>query len=173
MLPVIKPKSRFIERVTRMGNELVLYADYGTLRLTPKSANVVRVSYVPDGAKQDGMFRMEERPGVVCGETYADWSFRESEDIIEMELPGITAVVKRQSGAVSFQRKDGRCLFTEREQEPKEFEAFETYRLADAPQHTRRVETADGVKEILEDPEKVPTGTAYHVRFHVTPGDEA
>ena len=173
MLPVIKPKSRVIRSAEREGDELILRADHGTLCLTPKSADIVRITYTPEGSGPDGMFRMKERPGVVCGETFADWSFRESDDLIEMKLPGITAVVARQSGAVSFVGKDGKCLFAERSSEPKEFEAFETYRLADAPQRTRVVQTADGAKEILEDPEKIPTGKAYHVRLCFTPGDEA
>ena len=173
MLPVIKPKSRAIRSAERVGDELILRADFGTLCLAPKSADIVRVSYTPEGSGSGGMFPMKERPGVVCGETFADWSFRESDDLIEMKLPGITAVVARQSGAVSFVGKDGKCLFAERSSEPKEFEAFETYRLADAPQRTRVVQTADGAKEILEDPEKIPTGKAYHVRLHFTPGDEA
>lgn len=173
MLPVIKPKSRAIRSAERVGDELILRADFGTLCLAPKSADIVRVSYTPEGSGSGGMFPMKERPGVVCGETFADWSFRESDDLIEMKLPGITAVVARQSGAVSFYGNDGKCLFAERSYEPKEFETFETYRLADAPQRTRVVQTADGAKEILEDPEKIPTGKAYHVRFHFTPGDEA
>ena len=173
MLPVIKPKSRVIQSAVREGDELILRADHGTLCLTPKSADIVRITYTPESSGSGGMFPMKERPGVVCGETFADWSFRESDDLIEMKLPGITAVVARQSGAVSFYGKDGKCLFAERSSEPKEFEAFETYRLADAPQRTRVVQTADGAKEILEDPEKIPTGKAYHVRLHFTPGDEA
>lgn len=173
MLPVIKPKSRVIRSAERVGDELILRADHGTLCLAPKSADIVRITYTPEGSGPDGMFRMKERPGVVCGETFADWSFRESDDLIEMKLPGITAVVARQSGAVSFCGQDGKCLFAERSSEPKEFEAFETYRLADAPQRTRVVQTADGAKEILEDPERIPTGKAYHVRLCFTPGDEA
>lgn len=110
---------------------------------------------------------------MVCRDSFGKWSFLEEDDRIVLTLPKVTVCVARGTGAVSFFAPDGKLLFAEREREPKEFEAFETYRLSSGEQRTKTVETADGVKEILEDPEKVPTGTSYHVRWHFSLREEA
>ncbi len=167
MLPVIKPKSREILQVERREDVLVLRADYGTLYLEPKSESIVHVTYAPEEVSG------KERPGVICKETFGEWSYRETEKRILMILPRVTVSVKRKSGAVSFFTPEGKLLFAERNSEPKEFEQFETYRLADVEQKTRIVETADGKKEILEDPLKIPTGPSYHIRWHFMPANEA
>lgn len=168
MLPVMKPKSRTITACERKGDTLWLRADFGTLVLCPKSERIVRVIYTLDEAPSGA-----ERPGVVCGQSFGDWTFEESDQEIVLTLQGVTVRVLRKSGAVSFFRPDGRKLFSERSRDPKEFEQFETFRLADIPQKTRIIDTADGKKEVLEDPVRIPTGKSCHIRLHFTPGDEA
>lgn len=168
MLPVVSPKTRRITKSQREDDTLLLYADYGVLSLCPKSESIVCVTYAFDPS----MPKME-RPGVICEQSFSDWDYREDPREIVMTLPGTTVRVLRSSGAVSFYTPDGRKLFSERSREPKEFERFETYRLADLPQKTRIIDTADGKKEVLEEPVKAPAGVSCHIRWHFTPGEEA
>ena len=64
-------------------------------------------------------------------------------------------------------------MFKERDKDPKDFEEFETFRLAGVEQKTRTIDTADGKKQVLEDPLKVSTGKSYHIRFNFELKDEA
>jgi alpha-D-xyloside xylohydrolase len=177
MLTPIKPKSREINKVERKENTLFLYSDYGILALEPKNENIVRVIYTVRDSLSD-----KEKPGIVMKDSYGDWDFTENDSSIELCLKNIKVSVNKGNGAVSYYAKggacegkdiDGRLLFKERDIDSKEFEEFESLRLAGVPQKTRIIETADGKKEVLEDPFKVSTGKSYHIRFNFELGDEA
>lgn len=177
MLTPIKPKSREINKVERKENTLFLYSDHGILALEPKNENIVRVIYTVRDS-----FSEKEKPGIVMKDSYGDWDFTENDSSIELCLKNIKVSVNKGNGAVSYYAKggdcegkdiDGRLLFKERDIDSKEFEEFEAFRLAGVPQKTRTIETADGKKEVLEDPLKVSTGKSYHIRFNFELNDEA
>ena len=168
MLIANAPKSRQIGHVERKGDRLILRSAYGTLFLEPKREAIVRVVYSVHGEISD-----KEKPGVIRKETYRDWTYTEEETQVRLMLPALSLIIRKDSGAVSFYGKDGELLFKERDRDPKEFEEFETYMLADTEQKTRVIQTADGKKEVLEEPVKVPAGKSNHIRFHFELGDEA
>ena len=167
MLTPIKPKSRGIKKVERKGNALFLYSDNGILVLDPKSENIVRVIYTV----QEELSK-KEKPGIVLKDSFEEWNYKETEKTIELFLNGVTVCVRKDSGSVSYYSA-GKLLFKERDIDAKEFEEFESLRLAGVPQKTRIIETADGKKEVLEDPLKISTGKSYHIRLNFELGDEA
>ncbi len=169
MLTAISPKSRKIDTVSREGNELLLHSEFGILELSPKSENIVRVRFTisPD-------FSDKEKPGTLSRDSISNWTYLEHDDLIEMIVAdNISVKVNRESGSVSFFDKSGKLLFKERDHEAKQFEEFELFQLADAPQKTRIIDTADGKKEALEEPLKVSIGKSFHIRFFFELGDEA
>ncbi len=168
MLTAIPPRSRQITKVERKDNALFLRSEYGLIRLAPKSENIVRITYTVNEA-----FSEEEKPGVVAKDPFADWTYSETEKEVKLALPKAAAVISKDSGAISFKDGNGDLLFSGDKELPVEFEEFETFILADAPQKTRIIETADGKKEILEDPLKISTGKSEHIHFRFALGDEA
>ena len=172
MLTAVRPKSREIKRIEREGDRLLFYSDHGVLALEPKSDSIVRVLYTVQEH-----FSGKEKPGVVRKETCGDWSYTELKETVELSLKSIKVSVKKESGAVSFFKTcgtgDAQLLFKERDKDPKDFEEFETFRLAGVEQKTRTIDTADGKKQVLEDPLKVSTGKSYHIRFNFELKDEA
>ena len=167
MLTPFKPKSREIKKVERKGNALFLYSDNGILVLDPKSENIVRVIYT----MQEELSK-KEKPGIVLKDSFEEWNYKETEKTVELFLNGVTVCVRKDSGSVSYYSA-GKLLFKERDIDAKEFEEFESLRLAGVPQKTRIIETADGKKEVLEDPLKISTGKSYHIRLNFELGDEA
>ncbi len=191
MLTAVKPASRKIGSVTRQKDSLVLKSEHGTLRLTPKSENIVRVEYCPSPDKPgqgagDGDSDAPEKspdksaascdhitPGVIDRATFGGWSYTEEDGRISLTLPDLMVCVNTATGSVSFYDGSGRLIFKERDNDPKEFEEFVMYRLSSDKQKTRIIQTADGSKEVLDEPEKEAAGNSYHIRFNFELGDEA
>lgn len=167
MLTAFRPKSRKILSVERKGDVLLLVSEYGRLKLEPKSDSIVRVTYTTGEEFSD-----KEKPGVIIREAFGDWDYEENEKEAELRLKNLTVRVNKDTGAVGYY-DNSRLLFKERDKDPKEFEEFETFRLAGTEQKTRIIDTADGRKEVLEDPLKISTGKSYHIRFSFELGDEA
>ncbi len=168
MLTATKPKSRRIGRIERKDDALFLYAPYGTLRIEPRSERIVRVTYT---VQED--FSRKERPGVIRREPFGDWTWSEAEEEAVLSLPQLTLRIGKADGAVRYEDPNGRLLFSEAPGVPREFEEFDTYRLADVEQKTRIIETADGKKEMVEEPKKEFTGKSFHIRHRIVLGDEA
>ena len=173
MLTAIRPKSREIKKVERKENTLFMYSDHGILALEPKGKNIVRVIYTVKDA-----FSGKEKPGIMQNDSFGDWNYKEEEKSVELILNKIIVSVRKDTGAVSyyladFLKNERTLLFKERDTDPKEFEEFETFRLAGVPQKTRIIDTADGKKEVLEDPLKVSTGKSFHIRWNFELREEA
>ena len=169
MLTAVKQASRKIDRVERVGDALYLGSEYGKMRIEPKSASIVRVTYT---VCED--FSCGKKPGVIAEELFGDWTYSDETDSdIEVMLPGITLRIRRETGAVRYLTPSGKLLFAEDPAVPLEFEEFEMFRLADMPQKTRVVDTPDGKKELVEDAAKISAGKSYHIRYHFDLGDEA
>ncbi len=169
MLTAIGPKSRKIEKVYEEGNELFLKSQYGTLSLEAKSEKIVRVRF---SVKES--FSDKEKPGTLYKDTLPFKRIEENDEFIEIDVSDVlTLRVNRDTGSVSFWGGLGKLLFKERDFEPKQFEEFETFKLADVEQKTRIIDTADGKKEVLEEPVKISTGKSFHIRFSFELGDEA
>ena len=172
MLTAVRPKSRAIKSAERKGDKLFLLSDHGKLALEPKSESIVRVIYT---VKDD--FSDKDKPGVINKESFGDWDYTEKDDAVELYLKDVTVSVNKASGSVSFfkygESNLPTCLFKEDQTVPKDFEEFETFRLAGVEQKTKTIDTADGKKQVIEEPLKVSTGKSYHIRFNFELGDEA
>ncbi len=165
MLTAISPRSSKITKIERKSESLELISEAGILEITPVTGSIVRVRCSPRGS-----FSENERPGVICDERYRGWEYREEGEKIVVTLPELVLCVDRSTGAVTYSDASGRVLLAERKDDAREFEEFETYKLG-RPK-TKIIETADGKKEVLDDPEKLPAGKSFHIRYNFVPGDE-
>ena len=166
MLTAIHPKSSKITSVRKEKNSLVLTSQRQILEITPVTESIVRIR-----ATVREVFSEAERPGVICTDRYLNWECAEKEDEVTLELPKLALCINKATGSVTFRDASGRLLLKEREQDAREFEEFETFML-DAHPQTKIIQTADGAKEVLEDPKKLPAGKSLHIRYHFVPGDE-
>ena len=168
MMTAVPPKSRAIKNVARKDDRLYLYSEYGTLCIEPKTDKIVRIRMRVSEERPE-----KEKPGVIFHDVFTEWEFSEEDEQVLFKTPSLTVSADKRTGALSFYDDKDHMLFAQKKMMPTEFEAFDTYRLADTDQKTRRIETADGKKDIIEEPSKVFTGQSYHIRTHFEFGDEA
>lgn len=165
MLQAFAEKSRRITRAERMDDRLYLYAEAGTYRLEPKTSGIVRVSYT-----QVVFADSQAKPGVVYREVSPDWSYEEEEEQIFLRMKELFLVIQKETGEISYWNKTGEKLF---ETYDPTMEEFTIYRILEEDLQVEKVTTADGVKDVVREAVKVPTGKSHHTRMHCRFGEEA
>ena len=168
MLTAIKPKSKTITSVYENGASVFLSSELENIRLQVIDRNIIRVS-----ATTRGDFSDKERPGVINREKSDDYELREENGEVIILTSGLSVRVNKKSGAISYFDNNGALLLGEKSDAPRNYEEFETYTLADGQQRTRIIDTADGKKEVIEEPLKIPTGKSFHIKLNLEFGDEA
>lgn len=165
MLQAFAEKSRRITRAERMDDRLYLYAEAGIYRLEPKEDGIIRVTYT-----QEESFLDKEKPGVIYREVYPDWSYEEEEGQIVLRMKKVCLMIQKETGEIIYWNQDGEKLF---ETYDAELEEFTTYRMLEEELQVEKVATADGVKDVVREAVKVPSGKSYHTRIHCRFGEEA
>ena len=165
MLQAFAEKSRQITRVERMDDSLYLYAEAGIYRIEPKAEGILRVSYA-----QDKFPAQEEKPGVIYREVYLDWTYEEDEEQIVLRMEKICLMIQRETGEMTYWNKKGEKLFATYK---PQMEEFTTYEILEEDLKVEKVATADGIKDVVREAVKVPTGKSYHTRIHCRFGEEA
>lgn len=168
MLTAIKPKSRTIKKIYKEKDVVFLISEFEKIRIQVKDQNIIRVT----ATRQDS-FSDKERPGVINGETSNDYELKDDTGEAIISTNALSVKVDKKSGAIKYYDNKGMLLLGEKSDAPRNYEEFETYILADGEQRTRIIDTADGKKEVIEEPLKIPTGKSYHIRLNLEFGDEA
>lgn len=157
-----KPKDRIVS-FERRGDILHIATERGMLRIEPKSAKIMRVRYTRRDDFADGI-----GIGIIRNDPFAHWSLEETADSILLKTNQLTLSVSKSDAAVRYMRPDGALLLQEREKDPREVEAFNAYKLADDAQAvTEEIRTADGVKKVVREAERVFDKELYHTRLHL------
>ena len=165
MLQSFAEKSRQITRAERMDDRLYLYAEAGIYRLEPKSEGIIRVSYT-----QNDFAAKKEKPGVIYREVCPDWTYEEEEEQIVLRMKKICLMIQRETAEITYWNEDGEKLLSTYD---PTMEEFTTYRMVEEDLQVEKVSTADGVKDVVREAVKVPTGKSYHTRIHCRFGEEA
>ncbi|MBP3352674.1 MAG: DUF4968 domain-containing protein [Lachnospiraceae bacterium] len=165
MLQAFAEKMRRITRAERMDNRLLLYAEAGIYRLEPKAEGIIRVSYT-----QDDFITEKDKPGVIYREVCPDWTYEEEEEQIILRMKKLCLMIHRETAAITYWNEDGEKLL---ETYNPTMEEFTTYRILEEDLQVEKVATADGVKDVVRESVKVPTGKSYHTRIHCRFGEEA
>ena len=168
MLTAIPPKGRKITKVEQTKGTIVFYSEHEKIRVQVKTPQIVRVTATPAEAFSD-----HEKPGVVFRDTREDYTLTEEAEEYVIATDAMNVKIWKATGAIAYYDADGELLLQEAKRAPRTFEAFETYTLAGGPQKTRTIETADGKKEVLEEPLRLPMGRSNHIRLDLELGDEA
>ncbi len=163
MLTVQKRPSNRITDVKRLQEALILYSDRGTIRLEPKSAMIIRISYTLRDTFSD-----EEKPGVIFRETFADWDFTQTEEEIRLNTSSLCLVINKETASIQYYDSSGWLLLKERSHESKSLEEFDYYKIIDSDNVTlEQVKTPDGVKQVVREAEKTFDKKLYRTRLYL------
>ena len=168
MISSPKRKSSAISDLRREGDALYLYSQRGSLRLSPKSDSILRVTYTEEDCFSEG-----ESLGICCRERYSQWTYCSDHQYVTLELPKMKAVVTRSTGSIAWYDGDGELLFRERERDSHQLYHFDAYRtVVDENTVVKQVETPDGVKSRIEEATTVFDRRLCHTRLNLRFSEE-
>ncbi len=168
MLYAMQGKQKKIEKVERKENALVLTSQRGILRLKPVNEACVRVTYTE---RED--FSKKKNRGIIEQSPCKDWEYSETKQQIVLNLKKLTIVVNRETGSCQYYDEKDNCLLKEREQDCRTLEEFSVYRLvAGAGIQTEKIQTPDGIKEVVREALREKDKSLYHTRLYLEWQDE-
>ena len=163
MLVAAKRPDNKIVRVERNQGALILYTNNGNIKLEPRSEEIVRVVYTLKDSFSD-----QEKPGVICNNTYDEWKYHEDENEITLNTNKITLKLNKDTASIQYFDQNGSLLLKERDYESKNLEEFSSYTtVLDEDTRIEKVATPDGVKEVLKDANRVFDQKLYKTRLHI------
>ena len=163
MLTVIKKASRIIIKAERIGHTLVLTSEYAKLKIEPKSASIVRIVYTSEEQFQD-----RERIVISASASFGDWSYIDSDDSVELTTSKLRVSVSKATASIRYYDSDNRLILSEKEEESRILDRFDSYRsVIDENTVIERIETSDGMKQIMKGTNKVFDKQLYHTRLHL------
>lgn len=163
MLEVNKRQDRRILRAERLKDALILSTNAGRIKLEPKSSEIIRVVYT---LRED--FSEQEKPGVICRESFAQWHNEETEEEILLYTERLCLHINKETASFRYFDSNGNLLLAEREQESKVLEEFSSYKtIADDNMKIERIETPDGIKEVVKDAAMVFDRKLYRTRLYL------
>ncbi len=163
MLQAMSGKSRKINGVEVQQDSLILISERGRLRIMPVNENCVRVSYT-----ERQFFSDKARAGMVCQPPFHNWEYSEEQEQISLRTKQLKVVVNRETGNCQYFDGSGKLLLKERDSESRTLEEFQTYRLAgEGGIQTEKIQTPDGVKEVVRDAVREPAERLYHTRLYL------
>ncbi len=158
MLQAEKRKSSKIIRAERAKNSLYLCTENGTMRIAVQSPSVIRISYT-----QKEHFSASPGAGVVSEESCEDFSYSMNEQEITVVTELLMIRILRETASVSFFDRSGQLLLAEKPENSKRLEAFQAYKtVIDEHAVIRKVDTPDGIKNVIEYASGEPERELYH-----------
>lgn len=158
MLYAIPPADSSIQNVERRGDCLYLISKAGTHRIMPKNPRTLRVTFT-----REDNFSTSPRPGIIAPDsTFSEWEFEENEREIVVSTAEVVIKIDRKTASYSYFDHRGRLLLREIDRDSRSLEKFDVYKMTDA--RIEKIETADGVKEVVREAERVKDGHSYHAR---------
>ena len=168
MLTAVKGPSRKITKVERKENALYLYSEYATHRLMAVDDESVRITFT-----REDEFSQSERPGIVNTLFIDNWDYKEDDVTVSFATDKVMIIIDKKTGSYAYLDKDSNVLLSERKKDSKCLTAFDTYKLTGDGLKTEKIQTPDGVKEIIKEASKEKIGHAYHAFHYLNWGDEA
>ena len=161
MLEAIKRKQARITSVVESKSSLLLKTENGNIRLEPMNPKMIRVRYT---LKEE--FCTEIGLGIVEYNDQCKWTHDNNEETVILNTEKIKLVINKETSAFTYYDSKGKVLVKEPDCGGKELIPFDAYKtILDENSHIERIETPDGVKEIVHDAKKVYDQSLYHVRL--------
>ena len=163
MLAVDKRPDNKITRVERVQDALVMYSDHGTIKLEPKSSEIIRVVYTLKDNFSD-----QEKPGMIYKDVYSEWQYSEGEEEIRLYTDKLCLLINKNTASIKYYDQNGKVLLKERDYESKNLEEFDSFKtVTDENSKIELVATPDGVKEVVKDAAKIFDQKLYKTRLYL------
>lgn len=112
--------------VSKQTDGLYLQSQYGTLRISPVSGNIIRMTFAKGTKLTDGI-----HPLISACRVEKSWKYRDAGKIIEFTTGEVNIRVDKLSGAVSYIDTKGIVLLNERKQESRILETDRNFLYLD------------------------------------------
>ncbi|MBP5669284.1 MAG: DUF4968 domain-containing protein, partial [Lachnospiraceae bacterium] len=168
MLQCIPNKRRNVVKAWREKDALCLKLENGLQRIVPVNSGIVRVLFTEKESFSD-----QEKPGIIELPTFGDWSYQVTGEAVVLEMKHLKVEIDLETNRYQYFDGEGRLLLSERAQRSKELAEFPVYRMDETKLEKTYVDTPDGRKEVIKEPGRIQTGTAYHTRLNLEFSDEA
>ncbi len=112
--------------VSKQTDGLYLQSQYGTLRISPVSGNIIRMTFAKGTKLTDGI-----HPLISADRVEKSWKYRDAGKIIEFTTGEVNIRVDKLSGAVSYLDTKGIVLLNERKQESRILETDRNFLYLD------------------------------------------
>lgn len=158
-----------MKSASRNGNVLDITLEKGFQRIVPVDGKSIRVIYSYEEIKDSGTDEPcadPDKPCIVPFRPFSGWDHSEDERFLYLDMPDLKVRIDKETNSFLYLDGAGNILLKERDKRSKELKEIPLYKLSGEKSEKQLIETADGVKEVIRDPGKVRTGTAYHTRLH-------
>ncbi|MGL1893065.1 MAG: DUF5110 domain-containing protein [Spirochaetaceae bacterium] len=161
MLVVNKGPQSVITKIIKTDSSLILYSDAGNMKLEPKSDNIIRIIYTLEDSFND-----QQSPGTVEIPEFKFWSYSETELDIIVYTALIQLVINKKTSAFTYYNSNGELLTKESKVGGKQLIPYNAYRSnLDKNSIIEKIETPDGIKEVIIDSEKEFYKKLNHTRL--------
>lgn len=106
-----------IRWVSRQADGLYLQSQYGTLRISPVSGNILRMTFAKGSKITDGV-----HPLIAVSRTEKNWRYRDGARVLELSTGEVTVRVEKTTGAITYLDGRGNLLLAEKKTEGRRLE---------------------------------------------------
>ena len=161
MLIAQKRKQTTIKKIVKTESALILETENGNIKIEPYSDVILRITYTLTEE-----FSGIQGLGTLPKSETCQWTYTEQESTITLSTNKMFLIIEKCSSAFSYYDHKGRLLTKEPVRGGKELEPFDAYKtVLDESSFLERINTPDGIKEVVRDAKKVFYKTLYHSRL--------
>ncbi len=168
MLQVIMNKSYALTLVKREENSLIMQSERGLLRVKPQTDSIARISYT-----EKESFSPEVGVGINNEQSFADWTFSETDTEVKVALKCLHIYINKNSGSIKYCDQNGKLLLAERDHKSHELNEFMAMKtVVDENTKIEEIDTPDGVKRIIKSATTVFDKDLYQTKLHFNFADD-
>ena len=101
--------------VSKQPDGLYLQSNYGLLRISPITANIIRITFTQGRCIADGV-----HPHIRTNTIHRAWMYRESPRLVELVTDALCLQIDKQTGSISYMTRDKKLLLSERRRESRQ-----------------------------------------------------
>lgn len=163
MLYAAPPKSAVIKEIRQEQFEILLLSDSGMIRILPYSDSIFRITYT--NRKQ---FSDRIKPGILPNPAPVELRIDDTEHSFIVKTSKVSIFINKQTASFEYYDNNGNLYLKERSHDSKILESYQAYALhEDERIHTQKIQTADGIKELVMDATHIPTEELYHTKLYL------
>lgn len=160
--PILQPSSSVLEILTHE-NDFIFKSEYMKLRVSPVTKNIVRIT-----ATKNDEFVTTASHGVCYEKSDEKFDFCDCENYVELKTDSLKIRIDKSDSSIKYydnnnENKENKLLFSETKHELEGFEA--TRPLPKNAEDIKYIDTPDGKKAVVENPQKVFYKNLYKTKL--------